>query len=106
MTDVVTQAIADALKRPPWLPNDSVARREALAAHVAAAVRAVVFPVIETVEDLEALPRETVIRDARGVVSERWGLPGSWEWLSIGDSERDWGVKLPMTVLWRPEGGA
>ena len=59
---------------------------------------------ITTVEELNALPFETVIRDAEGHVLERWGHDPANVWVTVmvrafiprGD------VALPATVLYEP----
>lgn len=55
---------------------------------------------ITTPDSLEALPPETVIRDADGQVLERSGENG--EWLQPGASTLY--PVLPAQVLWTPEG--
>lgn len=59
---------------------------------------------IATIEELEALPFESVIRDAEGHVLERWGGPDEYFWVTvmvpnfIPPAE----ITLPATVLHRP----
>lgn len=60
---------------------------------------------ITTAEELDALPFESVLRDAQGHVLERWGGPGENVWVTVmvnafiprGD------ITLPATILWEPQ---
>ncbi|MET4059973.1 hypothetical protein ABIB35_001518 [Arthrobacter sp. UYP6] len=56
--------------------------------------------IITTVEELDALPFETVIRDAIGGVFERWNLAG---WQKAGPSLGAHDPRLPASVLSEPE---
>lgn len=56
---------------------------------------------IATVEELDALPFESVARDAEGYVLERWGEPEDHMWATPmnGAWIRSTEVTLPATVL-------
>lgn len=58
-------------------------------------------PSITTIEELEALPFESVIRDAGGHVLERWGDPDVPMWLTVGVSGfvPPVDITLPANVL-------
>lgn len=60
---------------------------------------------VDTVDELDALPVGTVVRDARGHVCERWSFVGSLGWLRTGEVQRFWHITSPVTVLFRPDGG-
>lgn len=74
----------------------------------ATTLKAVRPRIITAVEQLDALPFETVIRDAEGHVLERWGEPSENLWATVmvsayiprGD------IALPATVLFTPEAAA
>ena len=56
---------------------------------------------VTTVEELDALPEGTMIRDSEGTVAENWD--GTWYVTGAG---RYWNEDLPATVLYEPEEGA
>lgn len=64
--------------------------------------------VVETDDELDGLREETVIRDSRGYVFERWyGGPSRSAWAEIGTGKALNGPpSLPACVLWTPEDGA
>jgi hypothetical protein len=60
---------------------------------------------VTTVEELDALPFETVIRDGDECVLERWGALEESGWVTVMVSSfipRDQ-IALPATVLYAPE---
>lgn len=73
--------------------------------HLAAVVAAVVYPRIDTVEQLDALPRYCVVKDIGGeywekLICSRWdnlSTDGS-DGLKLGDF-----VPLPAVLIWQPE---
>ena len=62
---------------------------------------------ITTAEELDALPFETVIRDAEGHVLERWGEPDEslWTTVMVNAFIPRCDIALPVTVLHEPEDG-
>lgn len=65
---------------------------------------AVAQPVVNSVEELDALPHETVIRDSKDFVFERIVQHGKDpEWWSTTDFLNETEVTLPARVLYRPE---
>lgn len=58
--------------------------------------------VITTREELDALPRRTVIRDKDGVVCERASIGAGW-YTTETTSDQTAFITLPATVLWAPE---
>ncbi|UUG70011.1 hypothetical protein SEA_ZUCKER_52 [Arthrobacter phage Zucker] len=59
---------------------------------------------VNTAEELDGLPFETVIRDAEGHVLERWGAPDEGLWTTVMVNAyipRD-DIALPVTVLYEP----
>jgi len=60
---------------------------------------------ITTVEELDALPFETVIRDADRHVLERWGTTGEllWATMMVGKFIDRNDITLPATVLYTTE---
>jgi hypothetical protein len=60
---------------------------------------------ITTATELDALPREAVVRDAEGYVLERWGQPEERMWATPmnGAWIRSAEITLPATVLYAPE---
>ncbi|URC18081.1 hypothetical protein QEO76_gp56 [Arthrobacter phage Cole] len=60
---------------------------------------------ITTLEELDALPCESVIRDAEGHVLERWGEPEEnlWVTVMVKDYISRGDIALPATVLLDPE---
>lgn len=66
--------------------------------HLAAVVAAVVYPCIDTVDELDSLPEDSVINDAHGCTAKKQG--DAWWWVRTTDPfEPD----LPAIVLWQPE---
>ena len=57
---------------------------------------------ITTREELDALPRRTVIRDKDGVVCERASIGAGW-YTTETTSDQTAFITLPATVLWAPE---
>lgn len=63
---------------------------------------------VTTLEEVDALPFESVIRDAEGHVLERWGEPEENLWVTVMVNayiERD-DIALPATVLHEPAAAA
>lgn len=60
---------------------------------------------ITTAEELDALPFESVVRDAAGHVLERWGdaLDAIWVTVQIAAYIPRGDIALPATVLYSPE---
>jgi hypothetical protein len=60
---------------------------------------------VETLEEAQLLPHETVIRDAGGMVFERWYSDATIEeWTPIGTQDDSVFPVLPATVLFTPDG--
>ena len=59
---------------------------------------------VTTIEELDALPFEAVIRDAEGHVLERWGQPKEnlWATVMVGAYIPRGDIALPATVLYSP----
>ena len=57
---------------------------------------------ITTREELDALPRRTVIRDKDGVVCERTSIGEGW-YCPLEDCDQTHYITFPATVLWTPE---
>lgn len=57
---------------------------------------------ITTREELDALPRRTVIRDADGITCERARSSETW-YCPLEDCDQTPFIALPATVLWTPE---
>ncbi|WP_065286731.1 hypothetical protein [Mycolicibacter kumamotonensis] len=101
MTDL-TARIAEILHGHSWRLG-SGSSREDVAALIAAAAEQHYRRRIETVEQLDALPEDSVVRDDSRYVYEkatarRWYQPG-WEGQRWSDA-----IDLPATVLWSPGG--
>ena len=63
--------------------------------------------VIETVEELEALPGKTVIEDGDGDpwIKAEAPLMDSWMYAGLEYSSENmfWGIRCPFCVVWEPE---
>ena len=63
--------------------------------------------VIETVEELEALPGKTVIEDGDGDpwIKAEAPLMDSWMYAGLEYSSENmfWGIRCPFRVVWEPE---
>lgn len=60
---------------------------------------------VNTVEELDALPFESVVRDEQGHVLERWGGPEESVWVTVMVNAfiPPADIALPATVLYTPE---
>lgn len=84
-----------ATTRAPW---------ETASKKVVSAYLAVAQPVVNSVEELDALPDRSVVLDAHGAACQRngYGMEGNY-WDSMGEEMLSRHVPLPATVLYRPE---
>lgn len=62
---------------------------------------------VDSIEELEALPHESAVRDAMGDVYEKWSPPdeSKTEWMTPGTSWTP-DPTLPVTVIYTPEDGS
>ena len=60
---------------------------------------------ISTIEELDALPFEAVIRDSEGFILERWGEPKENLWATVMNPAYipRVDIDLPATVLYTPK---
>jgi hypothetical protein len=63
---------------------------------------------VTTAEELDALPFESVVRDAEGHVLERWGEPEEslWTTVMVNAYIRRDDIALPATVLYEAQAAA
>lgn len=73
---------------------------EAINTHRATLIDAALHPVIDTVEDLAALPVGTVVMDDMADVLQRFNAAGGWQMLGYGGMHLP---VLPARVLYVPE---
>lgn len=95
MVERAADAIRAAGDFGPFAPND-YARAEA------AAVLDAVLPQVTTVDELEALPAETIGLTGHGEV---WTTDGEGHWTEFSAGDGWWhvsNVALPLTVVWQP----
>ncbi|QRQ79146.1 hypothetical protein [Glutamicibacter protophormiae] len=104
----VAQPVAQKLTDAEWqafqaIPDQGYSHRAWVDARIAERV-AVAQPEVNSVEELDQLPHETVIRDSKDLVFERIALPGQEpEWWSTTEFLNETEVSLPARVLYRPE---
>ncbi|MCW2132902.1 hypothetical protein [Arthrobacter sp. VKM Ac-2550] len=85
-----------------YSPGDDVMGADLAEATLAAGYRKP--RTITTAEELDALPMDTVIRDADEYVWERWSLlsrNNDWRCAGAPDLADD-DIALPVTVIWEP----
>lgn len=110
-TETLTQDILDARRNlPRFIPDDLLIITNTNAAHDLAEHLTTrgwrQQTTITTLDELEALPAGTVVRDNGNDVSERRNHAKGEDWYCIGiyDTLPTSHIELPARVLYRPEG--